>query len=178
MAGLCDALFQAPQRLTREGMAVIDTPRHGFWAALPHCEERPLTLFRFPRPVALFFRGQVVRQRPFQRAQRHPGHVKDQGFGHRALPFLPSGLWHASEPHRWPTAHHASSRNKAALVEGGLELPEEVAMMLGCTVVHLPQTFGEAKVLPDVAAHRLILSRRVPGAPGHGPTPSAAPQWR
>ena len=67
MAGLCDALFQAPQRLTREGMAVIDTPRHGFWAALPHCEERPLTLFRFPRPVALFFRGQVVRQRPFQR---------------------------------------------------------------------------------------------------------------
>src|SRR5215831_11698998 len=61
-------------------------------------------------------------------------------------------------------------------MDGGFELAQELPVMRGFKVVDLPEAFGQAKVLHNVATHRLILSRRARGAGAHGPTPSVSPR--
>src|SRR5262245_5271231 len=155
-------------------MAVIDKQRDGFLAALHDFAQRALTLFRFPREVPVFFRGQVVIQRQFQRTERDAGHINHPRFRDLDLPCVPELRLDAPQQHRVATAHHAGQGHKAALMEGGFELAEELPVMRGCKVVYLPEAFGESKVLHDVATHRLILYRRARGTGAHGPTPPAS----
>ena len=57
-------------------------------------------------------------------------------------------------------------------MDGDFEILEQLAVMLGFKVVHLPQTLAEAKVFHDVAEHEPILYRKDRGDAAHGPRPS------
>ena len=75
----------------------------------------------------------------------------------------------------FPTADDPRDGDDPALVDGGFEILEELAMMLGFEKVDLVQALAEAKVLHDVTEHGLILSTKARGAGGRAPTPSPSP---